>query len=500
MHYHEEYTWLKVCQWLPNNVGIHPEIKRVLNAADQPGTPLNFYTDGSCKYPQEPGWRPATYAVVLDLARSDAEREAIARDWSPSQPLPTTFMPLVYSHATKLQSIPRAELEALVFVVENFQHTQVFSDSQCALQLADKCAEHTTATALEMHPDADLLGRFWRALQYGQRAFRKVKAHDLDKPQENMLEKYHKMGNQAADQAAKKALDLFQTHILNTSNTIHNDQTIYRDKLHEYYTMLLQMFRHRATLDASEDKQPNRAVAERVHATYVQDLCDLQVPDPWQPPPLVHDHADQSSWGPTLSRLLVEWMAQVHWPQEDPEGNVQCVGVTWVELALSLCLYMGTFIPTKRFLQDDKPYLVHFTSQTQAEATGLKLSEQADSLQKWITQIHGLQHPQQWPNPARGLVRSLYTLGAHHQSSGFYRRPSFPFQERVLKQLQEYLTEQTGTAFARLPKIDFHLAPAILDRIEGELAPGWDQMCRVRQEVARQMKRRVQRSERVAGV
>lgn len=353
---------------------------------------------------------------------------------------------------------------------------------------------------LQMHPDADLARRMWWASQEGTHKFFKVKAHDLENNNEDDLAKYHKIGNHVADQAAKRAMTTHLAYIASTSNKIHLQQSQYKEQLHRYYQMLLRMFQHRAKLDAEKTQIPNRANTERMHEEYVESLCNFTIRNLWIPPAVEDDRTHVCSWGRTLTRELTTWMSQVRWSQEDQENTPQNIGVTWVELAMSFALGIGALLPVKRKGPDGKEHLIMCKSMAHAVAISLKLSELGDTLQKWITQVHSLQAPVQWPDRSKGLVKSLYTLGAHHQSSGFHQRPIFPRQQEVVRLMQTYLKDFKGTSFHKLPEFTFSASQQFLQKIEEELKVPWEDSCKIRQSVARQLKRERTRMDAVRGV
>eukprot|EP00438_Fugacium_kawagutii_P003438 Skav200191 [mRNA] locus=scaffold2383:203540:205357:+ [translate_table: standard] len=493
IHRHAEEEWLRCCQWQPKDLQIHPHIKNKLEEAQKAGKVLSFYTDGSCQHPADPVSRTATFAVIVDLAESNEEREAWAKNWNESHPFPPTFLPLAMCHSSKNQSIGRAELEALVFLAENFDDTQAFSDSSSALSVAEKCKHMTTPAELQQHADADLATRLWNASVRGHRIYQKVKAHDLDNVDDSLLSRYHKIGNHVADYHAKQALAGYLPHIKQTSDTVYQALSEAKQQLEQYFKMLLQMFQHKAKLDEENKTVPNRAETQRIHEAFVQGLCNWSIASPWQPQPLIEDQTWASSWGYTLTQALTEWMQQVQWPNQLDFVDPSEVGVTWIELALSFIFTVGIPIPVKRKHPNGKEYLVLCQNQAHMIAIDLRLGEMGDTLQKWITQVLGLQSPPQWPQLSKGLVRSLYTLGSSFQSSGVHTRPSFPKQAEVTTTMREYLKTHEGTSYNDMPPFTFHAAVDFVDQIKAELVTDWETSCKLRQEEARKMKRRVDR-------
>lgn len=267
MYRHPNLEWLTTFNWMPAIPPLSEDLKQQLAPAIQGQQQLTFYTDGSCAYPNEPLWRYATFAVILDLAADDEERREWASRYRKLGEKPLSYLPIVHSQCSGPQSIHRAELEALVYVVEHFTNTIIHTDSQCNLQLAHTCQSLQHPQTLHMHPEADLALRLWKAIPVGHRSFLKVDAHKLHEEDAPMLQTYFRLGNDRADAEANRAPHHLVPPVTKTAQCIQTTQAEYRTKLRKIYDMYLLFFKHRAKVD-DKQFQPDRTTSAAAYATF----------------------------------------------------------------------------------------------------------------------------------------------------------------------------------------------------------------------------------------
>lgn len=138
----------------------------------------------------------------LDRARLEA-----VRTYELTRQIPPFFRVIALGRVQGLQTIHRAELSALVLLTETFSRFVVYSDSANALRDVESCGSDAYMFERLRHEHPDLLDRIHAALQPGQ-TFRKVKAHQLETPDLQGMEKYHALGNHVADLAAARLLSV----------------------------------------------------------------------------------------------------------------------------------------------------------------------------------------------------------------------------------------------------------------------------------------------------
>ena len=133
----------------------------------------------------------------MDLAATDAERLAQLHNLDNGLPI-ATLAPVVAARTPGAQGIYRAELFAITYICERFQHASIYTDSQSALHTLAKIQSCTSLAVLEGLPEFDLVQRLWLSLQTGTRHFYKVTAHAEDEVGLDPLTRYHRPGQQTS--------------------------------------------------------------------------------------------------------------------------------------------------------------------------------------------------------------------------------------------------------------------------------------------------------------
>ena len=150
---------------------------------------------------------------------------------------------------------------------------------------------------------------------------------------------------------------------------------------------------------------------------------------------------------------LHKWSLKCIWPDGDVVGDTY--GVTSIELALSFCLYINSYLPVKRVKADGTEGLVPVMNDSDLEIYAVKFSEQVRTFIALFGQLEDLTDKPVWPGYTRGLVRSLYLLGGTTQPAGIRVRPQFFQQQQVVTLMKSYLQQQNGCAFIQFPQLNF---------------------------------------------
>eukprot|EP00438_Fugacium_kawagutii_P008981 Skav223560 [mRNA] locus=scaffold2197:51047:52243:- [translate_table: standard] len=165
----------------------------------------NFYTDGSCIFPEQ-GGRLSSFAIIQDCCTNDLQRIEQVLRYKETGLMPTSFRTVQVGMTTGPQTINRAEFSALLQIVSSCGHARVHSDSAWAIDafaMVQNCESHATLTG---SPNDDLLQQlFWalHAKDGGDFHIRKIAAHQDDTQAQTELELYHILGNREADRVAK---------------------------------------------------------------------------------------------------------------------------------------------------------------------------------------------------------------------------------------------------------------------------------------------------------
>ena len=388
-----------------------------------------IFTDGSCKFPELPHARSATYAIVKVTGDGRA---------------PDDFQILGSAECRGKQSINRAELIALQEVACTIAAGTVVTDSQYGLSVVHRCLATPDVRLLHRMSNYDIVEKLWYGLQDSALRFAKVKSHqsllDATTCQEALLIR----GNALADATAQAARDRYRQ--LNPCYTDADDDLMLLHSIKavwEYrYAVLKQRSILQQALDATDKPlapgQTPQHIVKRLltYSPVSVDAPKLHIPD---------ELLRWSLWGTAYAYSLHEWMGKLVWPDQGAEQEETAVGVSWLELTLSYiwdqgrlpCVNLGgvgkRMKPCMHNLDDppiagDVPFLQVTRNFRQA----------IDHLLKGTTC-----HPPQWKQRSR--VVSHYLFGAQACAQGLKSRPWLPCQAQVVQMLQEYFKNPSNS-------------------------------------------------------
>ena len=414
------------------------------------GLVQHYYTDGSCQFPTLIDSRFASYSIVADLCENDASRQH-AVNTAPASGDRPTLQTLAAARCQGEQNIHRAELQAIVELCHVLPPGTVHTDSQVALTVAQQCQ---TQPLLSLHnlDNFDLIGRLWNTLQTKSFQFSKVAAHCDFHETEDKNMAYHQMGNQVANDRAIWACWHLQREMI--QEWIQHCQWVeeqqqYLEKIFHFH---VQLFKARINLFSIQQQEEQHA-RHQTTPNILETFCTWTVANRWQPEAPRMDLTGESTWGPFVATKFKEWHDLIQWPS-DEEGPDD-YGVTWYELSLSFMLHLGGFLPIKTTGTDGTERLMVCNSYADAFARGLRMADFCTNFNQLYLQMADLTKPSLMPNIDRGLVRSLYLLGAGFQASGYRRRPCYPSQDTVCRLLHSALRQHRGTQFGFLLDLPF---------------------------------------------
>ena len=128
----------------------------------------------------------------------------IVESFNETKCIPSTFKVLGVGECIGTQTIPRAELQAVLAIAECQVFCEIGTDSQYVVDLAAKLQKIQDVSAFHKSNNFDLLLPFWRLLKDNTLKIYKIQAHSYsinDDPHQC----FNKLGNMAADLAAKTA-------------------------------------------------------------------------------------------------------------------------------------------------------------------------------------------------------------------------------------------------------------------------------------------------------
>lgn len=165
-----------------------------------------FFTDGSCKHPQSPWHRRAAFSIVLSTSSTDTQRAIDVDFFRTKGTIPPTFQTFAVAECKGVQTIPRAELQAVAFVATLGVSATIFTDSAYVIDTFSTLASVTHVRQLAIMANSDILLPLWRTGAWKRLEVRKVKAHELNIERDDIDTTWQKIANEAADLAAKEAL------------------------------------------------------------------------------------------------------------------------------------------------------------------------------------------------------------------------------------------------------------------------------------------------------
>lgn len=311
--------------------------------------------------------------------------------------------------------------------------------------------------------------------------FGKIKAHQTIDVCEDLLLKYERLGNQQANDAALSACQFMMPSLVKDANRTAHRLQVHHDILHEYFQYFLDLQRACAMLKKQIhqlDMHPPRRAGED---TICAKLSKYQPLTCWVMPTPTVDHSRDAAWGPTWAAQFTTWVQELQWPDTDNSVDYQDVGVTWVELAMSLMLHTGMWIPIRRRDRDDRERLIVFDTWDDLAGYQIRFSEFADTMSQMFTQFASLRDTPLHPPTSRKLVTSAYIQGFSIHSSGLALRPKLPCQEQLLHILQEHLTMHKGPAWTVIPQLPLPVDTRRTDMVRREVTGLWCDRCRMSQ-------------------
>eukprot|EP00438_Fugacium_kawagutii_P004382 Skav230211 [mRNA] locus=scaffold1765:84503:89062:- [translate_table: standard] len=388
------------------------------------------YTDGSCDHPHQPSQRRAAFAVILECTHDDINKTLLIDRFAVTGDIPDAFQVLMLGEVVGTQNVPRAELQAALAVARLRCPAHVWTDSSYVLTLIHDLTLATDVRIFHARANYDLIRELWSLVRRPDFTVGKVKAHSLDISKDDLDTTWTKLGNEAADRAAKQYLRHLHSVTPLTFNV--EDATHAVARCTQWHHYLYDLTVERAKLFQSRD------VAEPLgDADYTWDdmflLMQHWTPDPSRNFPYPID-AERflpfCVWGSQYSDLLLQWLATLHWPTDEAAYDP----VSWYELATSFlyCSQYGIVVNSGHQHADFVPTVVKPNHPDVPWGVQVRAFEKAIcNLQKWsATELLP------WN---RQLSKGHRVLGGTHSKHGLAGRPQYPYQEQVCQNQHEHL-------------------------------------------------------------
>eukprot|EP00438_Fugacium_kawagutii_P013031 Skav221408 [mRNA] locus=scaffold1621:155055:160175:+ [translate_table: standard] len=397
---------------------------------------VEFYTDGSCSNPTLPSCRRAAFAVILAHPCLPAEQQEYINRFAATGKVPDAFQVCMVAETRGKQSIPRAELQAAQAVAMLSCPACFWTDSQYVVDIIHLLQTATSLEALHKRKNYDILRELWHHVRRPDFQVRKVKAHSLNIAHDTRIDSWHKLGNHAADLAAKHFLDHLQrNHPLQLDSV-----GLLADKQRclQWYRYLHDLQIERAKL--FQQDVPGSPTGTRL-APWQQQFDMLKT---WTPASSWHfdnlsdyqEHLGTCVWGSQYADLILQWFSHVHWPTNPEDYDPHGLGVTWNELTLSFVISTqhGVVVNSGGQHADFRPTLVP------PNMPGVAWTLQVSSFERAVRNVQSKVSAAMFPD-VRALAKSYKILGGEHAKHGLAARPQFPFQSQVADLLAAHIAD-----------------------------------------------------------
>eukprot|EP00438_Fugacium_kawagutii_P021905 Skav207152 [mRNA] locus=scaffold573:203357:205378:- [translate_table: standard] len=276
----DDPTWQ--FEWLVTNTldppELNPDVLDKLSLFQEENRRLVCYTDGSCSPSNAPMCARAAFAVVAHLSSTVEEYQRDLAHFLEHKSIPDSFQTLTVGYCQGAQTIQRAETQAVLTLTELETACDIHTDSQYVLNWAQKLGHLLDVLQFINRANFDLLRRLWSSLQSGVVRLYKVKAHDF-KPKEDSLQlTIHKLGNEAADQAAKLAQRRFHTVAPPTASV--NQLNADKERLRQQFRYRLALHRARADLVSCQQAVQQQPDAYQTWAMKHAQLAQWNIEEP----------------------------------------------------------------------------------------------------------------------------------------------------------------------------------------------------------------------------
>ena len=430
--------------------------------------PVTIFTDGSCIRPSHPWHRRAAFSIILSTSVTAEQRRADVDFFRTAKTIPDSFHTLAVAECRGSQTIPRAELQAIAFVASLGLPIVVYTDSAYAIDVFRTLNQITHVRQLATMANFDITFPLWHSQAWKNIDLRKVKAHSLDLINDSYEPSWQKIGNEAADKAAKNALTMFSKITPTHADFPHFAET--RQLLPQQFSLRAKQQAERAKAYEVLKQQKKLPEGALNFGPQLEALNDWTPTNSWQPMRYPADltNLELCTWTTAYGDALLEWLTRLRWPTE-PEGTFD---VTWFEMAFAFqtaiqhgLIYnsgqQGQFFLPKWAVKDDNT---------------IRYGKQVLAFERCVGQLEKLLDRRLVP-ARKANCTTILILGANHYRPGLICRPQFPHQTEINKALYNHFAAQRfDTQMTGPPQVPLLQASVLLQnftRDDTDFEAGW---------------------------
>ena len=452
-----EWTWAPIAYLDPNEVAL----RRILTSRRMPDVfvpgetkddVLHFYTDGSADHSSMPWIRRGAFSVVQDMSDSlDHRRQLLSAEQSPC--LEELFAVRSMSHCPGKQSVPRAELAALLHVVQSVnvagivKHTIIYTDAAYVMSVVKWL--HDGASPLSDHKVANLdlilpLRMGWSSSRF---SVKKVKAHESIALKVLVADRWNALGNDVADTAAKHARSREFTDVVDMVRDVKEFDAQQHSRLVSVFSYMAALSTRMRELNSKKPSgQPQQAVPLEEQLSGKRLLIEW-CPDNHSKVPKIQVEPEMFqaiTCGNVFGSAVWDWIHTISWNDDvSPVGRRSSdPGITWLELVVNFTLMTGMQVP---LIYNRCGQIVSWMwhDDPQAELLPKKARTVAAQVLIFAGVVRMLQSLSGSPilRGPRGEPSSLWHLGFRRKRNGFLRRPILMRHDETLEVSSNYLQQ-----------------------------------------------------------
>ena len=400
---------------------------------------LYFFTDGSADTPLNPETRRAAWSVIQFLPDSCT----------------TPFLTIKIQHVQGAQSIARAELAAVAWIIrhaseQRWPHTLVITtDSQYVINTVQQVTRPHTFPSWHRLANADLLqliATYWQPSKF---LLRKVRSHQNITQMSPGPARDDALGNSWADTAAVRARQTDHPVIdslFRRAQLWHNDQYTqtrcileYLAALNLHHIQLKQTHTQNTTTGPSADLHTDWGTIFRARERY-----SIPIPADIYQPEVHPAFIAACVWGNQYADLVLRFCASLRWPSSDGHYTDTTItdGITWHELAVAFIVNTGLQFPTWiRLGNSTRAQPIHWQDPRvlALPVPRRSLREQAEAFRTIVLYLQGYSSTALLPTYSKTGSLSLTKIGwGRSYTGGFPLRPEIPNAGAVQRTLLKY--------------------------------------------------------------
>lgn len=371
--------------------------------------------------------------------------------------IPETLIKIGAARCQGEQHIGRAELWPITIAFEHFSDFILHTDSAYCVDTVNKIQNCAKIAELSEHNEFDLVRRIFNQPKRNQQVV-KIAAHKDPRLIKNDVERYHCLGNMLANDSAIDVCLHGEIVLTKQYQELHLQHEQQETQLKRLFDLHLQLQKERAKASTAEEPQPptNTPRPAKVFRLHLE-LQQWNPTEPlWTPPTDIStDWLVFSAWGRQVSFVILQWLRDLTWGTTNLGPGELQLGPSWTEIAISISLSLGAWLPFRRRNSDNIENLIHPQTTANARAWGVTLSEMSQNAYLLVTQAQTLIPETIYPPELQnGKVSSLQMQGYHAWTTGFKRRPRYPHQDKVFSILQKLFADEKKP-LQSLPDLEF---------------------------------------------